>query len=117
MVTTAAESRRAQMQRGAESLEAKGRNNWERMRKRNCYAQGESLFKANSPARATTRCRKFRPTCTKATQPMTRGPGSTSHTAGVLVTECGEGEPPRGERTTARGSASLHLHRKQQPSL
>jgi hypothetical protein len=25
---------------------------------------------------------------------MTRGPGSTSHTAGVLVSECREGEPP-----------------------
>jgi hypothetical protein len=47
---------------------------------------------------------------TKATQPMTRGPGPTSHTTGMLVSECEEGEPPREERTTARGSVPLHLH-------
>jgi hypothetical protein len=40
------------MQRGAESSEAKGRSNWERMRKRNCRTRGESLFKVDSPARA-----------------------------------------------------------------
>jgi hypothetical protein len=54
---------------------------------------------------------------TKATQPMTRGPESTSHTAGVLVSECEEGEPPREERTAARGSVPLHLRRKRRPSL
>jgi hypothetical protein len=52
------------------------------------------FFKADSPARAPRRRRKSRPTRTKATQPMTRGPGSTSHTTGVLISECGEGEPP-----------------------
>jgi hypothetical protein len=45
------------------------------------------------------------------------GPGSKSHTAGVLVSKCGDGEPPREERTAARGSAPLHLRLKQRPSL
>jgi hypothetical protein len=31
---------------------------------------------------------------TRATQPMTRGPDPTSHTAGMLVPECKKGEPP-----------------------
>jgi hypothetical protein len=82
------------MQRGAESSKAKGHNSWERMRKRNCCTRGESLFRKDSLAR-TPRCRrKSRPTRTKATRPMTRGPGPTSHTTGVLVSERGEGEPP-----------------------
>jgi hypothetical protein len=105
------------MQRGAKSSEAKGRNNWERMRKRNYCTWGESLFKADSPAHTPRSRRKSCPTRTKATQPMTREPESTIHTTGVLVTECGEGEPPREEQTTARSSAPLHLHRKQRPSL
>jgi hypothetical protein len=46
---------------------------------------------------------------------MTQGPGPTSHTAGVRVSECKEGEPPREERTAARGSAPLHLRRKNGP--
>ena len=98
------------MQRGAQSSKAKGRSDWERMRKHNCCTWGESLFKADSPAHAPRRRRKSRPTHTKATQPMTQGP------AGVLVSEC-EGEPPREERAAARGSAPLHLRRKQRPSL
>jgi hypothetical protein len=32
---------------------------------------------------------------------MTRGPDPTSHTAGALVFECEEGEPPHKERATA----------------
>jgi hypothetical protein len=91
------------MQRGTESSKAKGRGELEgeraqqleRMQKRNCCTRGESLFKEDSPARALRRRRKSRPTHTKAAQPMTRGPGPTSHTAGVRVSECEEGEPPR----------------------
>jgi hypothetical protein len=105
------------MQRDTESLEEKGRNYWERMRKCNCCTRGESLFKADSPARAPRRRGKSRPMRTKATQPMTRGLGSTSHTTGVLVFECEEGEPPREERTATRGSAAIHLRRKQRPNL
>jgi hypothetical protein len=41
---------------------------------------------------------------------MTRGPGPTSHTAGMLVSESEEGEPPREGQTAARGSAPLNLH-------
>jgi hypothetical protein len=59
---------------------------------------------------------KISPNATKTAQSMTRGPEPTSHTAGVLVSEC-EGEPPREERAAARGSAPLHLRRKQRPSL
>jgi hypothetical protein len=109
MATTTAESRRVRMQSGAKSSKAKGRSSWDRMQKRNCCTWGESLFKANSPARAPTHHRKSRPTRTKATQSMTRGPGSTRHTDGVLVSECEEGEPPHEERTTACDSAPLHL--------
>jgi hypothetical protein len=48
---------------------------------------------------------------------MTWGSGPTSHTAGVRVSECEEGKPPRKERTTVRGSAPLHFRLKQRPSL
>jgi hypothetical protein len=54
------------MQRGAESSKAKWRNDWERMRKRNCCTRGESLFKADSLAHAPRRYRKSRPTHTDA---------------------------------------------------
>jgi hypothetical protein len=54
------------MQRGAESSKAKGLNSLERMQKRNYCTRGESLFKADSPARAPRRRRKSRPTRTKA---------------------------------------------------
>jgi hypothetical protein len=56
----------------------------------------------------------------QSAQSLTRGPGPTSHTAGVLVSECGKSELPHTlkERTAARGSAPLHLRRKkQEPSL
>jgi hypothetical protein len=52
------------MRKGAESSKAKGRRDWERMRKRNCCSWGESLFKANSPARAPRCYGKSRPACT-----------------------------------------------------
>jgi hypothetical protein len=60
----------------------------ERMRKRNYCTRRESLFKEDTLARAPRRRRKSRPTRTEATQPMTRGPGPTSHTrwcAGLRV--------------------------------
>jgi hypothetical protein len=67
---------------GHGELEGERAQQLERMRKRNCCAWGESLFKEDSPARAPRRHRKSHPTRTKAAQPMTRGPGPTSHTAG-----------------------------------
>jgi hypothetical protein len=105
------------MQRGAEGSKAKGRSSWEKIRKCNCCTRGESLFKEDSLARAPRRHRESPPTRTNATQPMTRRPGPTSHTTGVRVSECKEGEPPHDERTAARGSVPLHLCRKQRPSL
>jgi hypothetical protein len=50
--------------------------------------RGESLFKEDTPARAPRRRRKSRPARTEAAQPMTRGPGPTSHTDGVRASEC-----------------------------
>jgi hypothetical protein len=94
MATTAVESRRARMQRGAEGSKVKGRNNWERMRKHNRCTWGESLFKEDSPARAPRRRRKSRPTRTKATQPMTRGPGPQ-----VIQLVCGS---PSAEKANRR---------------
>jgi hypothetical protein len=85
----------------------------ERMREHNRCTRGESLLKEDSLDRAPRRRGKSRPTRTEATQPMTRGPGPTSHSAGVRVSECKEGEPPRKERT----AVLLHIHRKQQPNL
>jgi hypothetical protein len=76
------------MQRGAKSSKAKGRSSWEKMRKHTCNTRGESLFKEDSLTRAPRRRRKSRPTRTKETQPLTRGPRPTSHTAGVRVSEC-----------------------------
>jgi hypothetical protein len=95
----------------------KGRNSWEKMLKCNRCTQGESLFKEDSLARAPRCRRESRPTRTNETQSMTRGPGPTSHTAGVRVSECKEGKPPRKERIATRNSAPLHLRRKQRPSL
>jgi hypothetical protein len=46
-------------------------------------------------------------------QPLTRGPGPTSHLPWALVSVREEGEPPREERTTA----PLRLRRKQRASL
>jgi hypothetical protein len=108
------------MQRGAESSKVKGRNDWERMRKHNYCTRGESLFKADSPARVLRCYKRSHPTRTKVTQSMTRGLGSTSHTDCALNFGWGKGEPPRAPvvRTAARGTAPLHLRRKrQQPSL
>jgi hypothetical protein len=109
MATTAAESRRARMQRGAESSEAKGRSNWERMRKRNCCTRGESLFQGRLSRSRPETPRKISPDAHQSNLAYDRGPGSTSHTASVLLSECEEGEPPCEERTAARGSASSSL--------
>jgi hypothetical protein len=43
------------------------------------------------------------------TQSPTRGPGSACHTPGVLVSECREDGPPRGERSAARSHAASGL--------
>jgi hypothetical protein len=83
--------------KGRRELEGKRAQRVEKMRKLNCCARGESLFKGDSLTGASRRHRKSRPTRTEATQPMTRGPRPTSHTAGVRVSKCEEGEPPREE--------------------
>jgi hypothetical protein len=81
------------MQWGHGELEGERAQQLERMRKHNCCTRGESLFKEDTPARASRRHRKSRPAHTEAAQPMTWGPGPTSHTNGVWASECGEGEP------------------------
>jgi hypothetical protein len=68
-------------------------------------------LKVDSPAPASKCREKSPPMHTRGIHPMTRGAGSTSHTAGALVFECEEGEPPHKERATARGSAPPHLRR------
>jgi hypothetical protein len=83
---------------GHGELEGKRAQQLERMRKRNCCMRGESLFKEDSPALAPRRHRKSRPTRTKVAQPMTQGPGPTSHTTGVRVSDYEEGESPRANR-------------------
>jgi hypothetical protein len=100
---------------GRGELEGERVQRLERMRKRNYYTRGESLFKEGTPARAPRRRGKSRPTRTEAAQPMTRGGGLQ-----VIQMVCG---PPSAEkanrheeRTAARGSAPLHLRQKQWPS-
>jgi hypothetical protein len=83
--------------KGHGELEGERAHQLERMRKRNCCTWGESLFKEDSLARSPRGHKKSCPTRTKAAQPMTRGPEPTSHTAGVRVSECEEGKPPREE--------------------
>jgi hypothetical protein len=66
------------------------------MRKHNCYTRGESLFKADSPARALRRYGNpvRRAPDAQAAQSLTRGPRPTSHTPGVMVSKCKKGKPP-----------------------
>jgi hypothetical protein len=105
------------MQRSVESSKAKGRSGW-----RECesvtVARGVNPFSRKTfplaPRDATGNIARCAP---KAAQPMTRGPGPTRHTAGMRASACEEGEPPREERTAARGSTPLHLCRKQRPNL
>jgi hypothetical protein len=74
-----------------------------RVRRRRTATQGANRRASSSPPKA-------------ADQPLTRGLGPMSHTPWASVSECEEGEPPREEQATARGSAPLHLRRNPQPS-
>jgi hypothetical protein len=116
MATTAAQSRDLEGN-GRRELRGKRAQRAGEKRKHNCCSRGESLFKADSPARAPKRHGKSPSMRTRATRPMTRGPGPTGHTGGMLVPECEEGEPPREEHAAAHGGAPLHLRRNQRPSL
>jgi hypothetical protein len=102
--------------KGRGELEGERAQRVERMRKRNCCTRVNSFLRKTLPLAPRDAVEKSFPTRTKATQPLTWRPGPTSHTAGVRVSECEEGEPPREERIAAHGSAPLHLHRKQRPS-
>jgi hypothetical protein len=66
--------------------------------------RGESLFKEDSPARTLGNPVRRAPSA-QATQSVTWGPGPTSHAAGVPVSECEKGEPPREEQTAAHDRA------------
>jgi hypothetical protein len=103
MATTVAESRRARRQSGAESSKAKERCDWERMRKRNCSARGESLFKADSPARTLRRYRKSRPTHTKRPGDPVYGMGARVHKSYGLCAELWVQK----RRTAARAGSAL----------
>jgi hypothetical protein len=71
-------------------LEAKGRYEWER-------SKAWLLL----PCSRLEAPREASPDAHWGIHPMTRGPGPTSHTAGALVFECEEGEPPHKEHATA----------------
>jgi hypothetical protein len=86
------------MQRSAESSNAKGCSGW-----RECEsvtaARGENPFSRKTlPLAPRDAAEKSHSTGAKAAQPMTRGPRPTSHTAGVRISECEEGKPPRANR-------------------
>jgi hypothetical protein len=82
-----------------------------------CCSRDEPLFKGRLPRSRPETPQEISPDAHRSTQPMTRGPGPASHTAGALVSKCEGGEPPHVGRTAAHGSAPLHLHRKQRLSL
>jgi hypothetical protein len=82
-------------------------------RRHDCYSKDEPLFKGRLPRSRPEMPREVSPGAHRCTQPMTRKPSPTSHTAGALVSECGEGEPPREERIIV----PLRLRRKQRISL
>jgi hypothetical protein len=73
---------------GHGELEGERAQQLEKMRKHNYCTRGESLFKEDTPAHAPRHRRKPRSARTEAAQPMTRGPGPTSHTNGVRASEC-----------------------------
>jgi hypothetical protein len=105
----------------AETLKAKGRRELggERAkqvgekRRHGCYSRDEPLLKGRLLRSCLKTPQKVSLDAHQRTQPMTRGPSPTSYTAGALVSECGEGGPPRKERI----AVPLRLHRKQEPSL
>jgi hypothetical protein len=108
MATATAESRRARVQRGVEGSETKGRSSW------------KECGSVTADRRVNPFSRKALPLAPQeipsdahlapaATQSSTCGPGSACHTPGVLVSECGEGEPPHRERTAARPRAASGL--------
>ena len=100
---------------GHGEFEGKRAQQLERMRKRNYYTRGESIFKEDTPARAPRHRRKSRPARTEAAQPMTQG-------SGPKVIQMVYGPPSdekanhHEERTAAHGSAPLHLRQKQRPN-
>jgi hypothetical protein len=108
MATAAAESRRARVQRGVEGSETKGRNSG-----KECGSvtvdRGVNPFSRKALPLAPQGIPSDAHLVSAATQFPTCGPGSACHTPGVLVSECGEGEPPHGERTAARPRAALGL--------
>jgi hypothetical protein len=64
-----------------------------------CYSRDEPLLKGRLPRSRPETSWEVSPDAHRSTHPMTRGPGPTSHIAGALISECGEGEPPHKERT------------------
>jgi hypothetical protein len=108
MAIAAAESRRARVQRGAEGSETKGHSSW-----KECGSvtadRGVNPFSRKALPLVPQEIPSDAHLAPAATQSPTCGPGSACHTPGVLVSECGEGELPHGERTVARPRAALGL--------
>jgi hypothetical protein len=79
-----------------------------------CYSRDEPLFKGSLPRSRLDTSREVSPDAHRGIHLMTRGPGATSHTAGTLVFECEEGEPPHKKRATAPAVVRpLHLRHDQ----
>jgi hypothetical protein len=108
MATVTAESRRARVQRGTEGSETKGRSSW-----KECGSvttdRGVNPFLRKALPLAPQEIPSDAHLAPAVTQSPTCGPGSACHTPGVLVSECGEGELPHGERTAPRPRAALGL--------
>jgi hypothetical protein len=100
MATAAAESRRARVQRSTEGLEMKGRSGW-RERESVTAGRGVNSFSGKALPLASLEILSGARLAPAATQSPTRGPGSACRTPGVLVSECREDGPSRGERSAA----------------
>jgi hypothetical protein len=108
MATAAAESRRVRVQRSAEGSETKGRSGWRECE--NVTAGREvNPFSGKALPLAPLEIPSDARRAPAVTQSSTRGTGSSCHTPGVLVSECGGDGPPRGKQTTAQSHAASGL--------
>jgi hypothetical protein len=110
MATAVANGRGVRVQRSAEGSETKGRSGW-----RECESvsagRGENPFSGKALPLAPLEIPSDTHLASAVTQSPTHGLGSACHTPGVLVSECREDGPPRGERSIARSHATLGLLR------
>jgi hypothetical protein len=92
--TTATPSRDLEGKRAQRARRRKGTASGREAR-HGCYSRDEPLFKGRLHRSRPETPREVSPDAYRSTHPMTRGPDPTSHIAGVLISECREGKPPR----------------------